>query len=72
MLAISFLFFAISFLLNNLFLINIMNADYENFVHDTISQIISQDAFQLAESDEESIVEIARSNEVQKSISFFF
>jgi hypothetical protein len=49
-----------------------MNADYENFVHDTTFQIISQNAFQFAESDEESIVEIARSNEVQKSIFFFF
>ncbi len=45
MLAISFLFFAISFLFNNLFLINIMNADYENFVHDIILQIILQNAF---------------------------
>jgi hypothetical protein len=49
-----------------------MNADYENLVHDSISQIISQDAFQLAESDEESIVEIVRSNDAQKSILFFF
>jgi hypothetical protein len=49
-----------------------MNANYENFVHDITFQIILQNASQLAESDEESIVEIARSNEVQKSISFFF
>jgi hypothetical protein len=49
-----------------------MNADYENLVHDIIFQIISQDASQLAENDEESIVEIFRSNEVQKSIFFFF
>jgi hypothetical protein len=49
-----------------------MNADYENLVHDFTFQIISQDAFQLAKSDEESIVEIVRSNDAQKSISFFF
>jgi hypothetical protein len=48
-----------------------MNADYENLVHDITFQITSQDAFQFVENDEKSIVEIFRSNEVQKSISFF-
>jgi hypothetical protein len=48
-----------------------MNVDYENFVHDTTFQIISQNTFQFAENDEESIVKIARSIEIQKSISFF-
>jgi hypothetical protein len=49
-----------------------MNADYENLVHDFTSQIISQDAFQFAESDEKSIVEIVRSNDAQKNIFFLF
>jgi hypothetical protein len=49
-----------------------MNANYENSVHDIIFQITSQNASQFAESDEESIVEIFRSNEVQKNIFFFF
>jgi hypothetical protein len=49
-----------------------MNANYENFVHNITFQIISQNAFQFAENDEESIVEISRSNEIQKNIFFFF
>jgi hypothetical protein len=48
MLAIFILFFTISFIFNNSFLIN-MNADYENLVHDITFQITSQNAFQFAE-----------------------
>ncbi len=49
-----------------------MNADYENLVYDITFQIISQNTFQFAENDEENIVEIFRSNKIQKSIFFFF
>jgi hypothetical protein len=49
-----------------------MNTDYENLVHDIIFQITSQNDFQFAKNDEENIVEISRSNEIQKNIFFFF